>query len=121
MTISLGLLFIAPFYIGEIIVTGTFSFGLRALPVFMFLGLFPSILAYLCWNIGVGRVGPSTAAMFLYLLPIFAAFLSFGFLGERINAYHVLGGTLIFIGLYLAKPKNSEHKKTDYQMDRYKR
>ncbi|HQK79871.1 MAG TPA: DMT family transporter [Syntrophales bacterium] len=120
MTISLGLLFIAPFYIGEIIATGTFSFTLRVLPVFLFLGLFPSILAYLCWNIGVGRVGPSTAAMFLYLLPIFAAFLSFVFLGERISAYHVLGGALIFIGLYLAKPKNPDRKKMVYQMDRNK-
>ncbi|MDI9570165.1 MAG: DMT family transporter [Pseudomonadota bacterium] len=115
MTISLGLLFIAPFYLGEIILTGASSFSVKALPVFLFLGLFPSILAYLLWNVGVAEVGPSTAAMFSYLLPIFAAFLSFGFLGEEIYLYHVLGGTLIFVGLYLARPKRPEHGKTNEQ------
>ncbi len=106
MTVCLGLLFIAPFYLWESVATGDFSIRPEVLPVFLFLGLFPSILAYLCWNIGVARVGPSTAAIFLYLLPIFAAVLSFVFLGERITSYHVLGGALIFIGLYLAKPAN---------------
>jgi drug/metabolite transporter (DMT)-like permease len=72
------------------------------------LGIFPSILAYLCWNNGVAVVGPSTSATFVYLLPIFAALLAFMFLGEKIYHYHLLGGSLIFIGLYPANRKGVE-------------
>ncbi len=105
MTIGIGLIFIAPFYLCEIIATNDFSFSYKAFPVFLFLGIFPSILAYLCWNNGVAKVGPSTSATFLYLLPIFAALLAFIFLDEKIHYYHMLGGSLIFIGLYLANTK----------------
>jgi drug/metabolite transporter (DMT)-like permease len=107
MTIGLGLIFIAPFYFWEIIVTNDFSFSYKVLPIFLFLGAFPSILAYLCWINGVAKVGPSTSAMFSYLLPIFAAFLAFIFLDENIYLYHILGGSLIFIGLYLANMKRT--------------
>jgi len=108
MTIGLGITFIAPFYLWEIIATNDFSFSYKVFPIFLFLGIFPSILAYLCWNNGVAKVGPSTSATFLYLLPIFAAFLAFIFLGEKIYYYHMLGGSLIFIGLYLAIVKRSK-------------
>ena len=108
MTICLGIIFIAPFYLWEIIVTNDFSLSLQVLPIFLFLGIFPSILAYLCWNNGVAKVGPSTSAMFLYLLPIFAAFLAFTFLDEKIHLYHLSGGSLIFIGLYLANRKRAD-------------
>ncbi len=107
MTIGLGITFIAPFYLWEIIATRDFSFSYRVLPIFLFLGIFPSILAYLCWNNGVAKVGPSTSATFLYLLPIFAAFLAFIFLDEKIYYYHMFGGSLIFVGLYLANMKRA--------------
>ena len=105
MTIGIGLIFIAPFYLWEIIATNDFSVSYQVLPIFLFLGTFPSILAYLCWNNGVAKVGPSTSATFIYLLPIFAAFLAFIFLNEKVHHYHLLGGSLIFIGLYLANMK----------------
>jgi drug/metabolite transporter (DMT)-like permease len=107
MTIGIGIIFIAPFYLWEIIVTNDFSFSCKVFPIFLFLGIFPSILAYLCWNNGVANVGPSTSATFLYLLPIFAAILAFIFLDEKIRDYHLLGGSLIFGGLYLANMKRA--------------
>lgn len=108
MTIGIGLIFIAPFYLWEIIAMNDFSVSYNVLPIFLFLGTFPSILAYLCWNNGVAKVGPSTSATFLYLLPIFAAFLAFIFLNEKVHDYHLLGGSLIFIGLYLANMKRTK-------------
>jgi drug/metabolite transporter (DMT)-like permease len=107
MTIGLGLIFIVPFYLWEVIYTKDFSIGWHVLPIFLFLGIFPSILAFLCWIYGVAKVGPSTSSMFLYLLPIFAAFLAFTFLGEEVHLYHLFGGSLIFIGLYLANMKRT--------------
>jgi drug/metabolite transporter (DMT)-like permease len=102
ITIGLGVLFILPFYCWEIIVMKKVSLGRHAIFVFLFTGIFPSILAYLFWNNAVAKVGPSTSAMFLYLLPVFSAYLSATFLGEVIGSFHILGGILIFIGLFLA-------------------
>jgi len=102
ITIGLGVLFILPFYCWEIIVTGKFGIGHHAIPVFLFTAIFPSILAYFFWNNGVAKVGPSTSAMFLYMLPVFSAYLSVTFLGEEIRLFHIFGGMLIFIGLSLA-------------------
>ena len=113
MTIGLGIIFIVPFYLWEIIATNDFSFRYKVFPIFLFLGIFPSILAYLCWNNGVAKVGPSTSATFLYLLPIFAAFLAFIFLDENIYYYHMFGGSLIFVGLYLANMKRVQGLNVD--------
>jgi drug/metabolite transporter (DMT)-like permease len=102
LTIGLGVFFILPFYCWEIIVTRKLGLGHHAIPVFLFTGIFPSILAYFFWNNGVAKVGPSTSAMFLYLLPVFSAYLSVTFLGEEIRFFHLIGGILIFVGLSLA-------------------
>jgi len=102
MTITLGSIFIMPFYAWEIFATQTFSLTLKVVPIILFVGIFPSILSYFWWNHGIVKVGPSISAMFYYLLPLFAAILAFIFLGEQVKLFHIFGGTLIFSGLYLA-------------------
>jgi len=102
MTIALGIIFILPLYVLEILATHTLSINVRIAPIILFVGIFPSILSYFWWNNGIAKVGPGISAMFYYLLPLFAAVLAFIFLGEHIKLFHIFGGTLIFIGLYLA-------------------
>ena len=46
-------------------------------------------------------VGPSRAAIFMYLVPVFASVLAWLFLGEHLDWYHLAGGGLILVGLYL--------------------
>ena len=53
------------------------------------------------WNKAVPVVGPSVAGMTQYLIPIFGVFLSVLILGEVIKQYHIVGITIIFIGLWL--------------------
>ena len=102
MTIALGSIFIMPFYAWEIFATQTFSINLKVVPIILFVGIFPSILSYFWWNNGIVKVGPGISAMFYYLLPLFAAILAFIFLGEQVKFFHIIGGTLIFSGLYLS-------------------
>lgn len=102
MLISLGLPVILPFYLLELALTGGFAFRAGMLPAFAYVGIFPSLLAYLFWNHGVQTIGPTRSAVFIYLLPVFAAILAVAFLGETLHGYHGVGGALILIGLYLA-------------------
>lgn len=105
ITIIVGLPFIFPFYLWEYGVHGPFDLTMRNVLILLFLGIFPSILSYLCWNEGVKRAGPNTAAMFFYLIPVFASLIAFLFLGETMHGYHLLGGIVIFGGFILARDK----------------
>jgi drug/metabolite transporter (DMT)-like permease len=68
----------------------------------VYLGLFPSIGAYACWNFGVSRAGAARATLFQYLIPVFAAALAVTLLGEEIRLFHIAGAALIVGGLLLA-------------------
>ena len=56
----------------------------------------------LLWNAGNHLIGPARAAIFINLIPVFGTVLAITFLGERLYFYHVAGGTLVALGLYLA-------------------
>ncbi|MBF0112431.1 MAG: DMT family transporter [Desulfamplus sp.] len=101
ITIIAGLPFILPFYIWEVSVYGLFAINTTNISIILFLGLFPSIVSYLCWNEGVKRAGPNMASIFLYLIPVFASVIAFIYLGERLYFYHIAGGVLIAAGLIL--------------------
>lgn len=102
ITIIVGLPFIFPFYLWEYVVHGPFTLSLHNVMILLFLGIFPSIISYLCWNEGVKRAGPNTASMFFYLIPVFASLVAFLFLGESMHGYHLVGGMVIFGGFAMA-------------------
>ena len=62
----------------------------------------PSLLAYRCWGLGVGRVGPTVAGFFSNLTPLFAALMSATLLGELPRLYHVAGFVLIVGGILVS-------------------
>ena len=53
------------------------------------------------YSYGVALIGPTRAAAFLYLSPLFSAALSIGWLGEQLAWYHVAGFAAIFAGLII--------------------
>ena len=69
------------------------------LAALLFVALGPSILAYRCWGLGVALGGPTLAAFFANLTPLFAALLSALLLGEAPHAYHAAAFALIVAGI----------------------
>ena len=67
-----------------------------------YIGVFPSILAYLFWNRGVADAGPARSGLFVHLMPVFGTLLAVVFLGETIQLYHGAGIGLILLGILLA-------------------
>ncbi|MCS4503406.1 hypothetical protein KBTX_02840 [wastewater metagenome] len=100
--ILFGVPVILPFYLLELALGGGFAMRPALALPFLYVAIFPGLIAFSCWNLGVRRVGPSNSAMFLYLIPVFAAGLSWLFLGEGLAAFHGVGGAFILVGLYLA-------------------
>jgi drug/metabolite transporter (DMT)-like permease len=67
------------------------------LPV-VYIGIFPSGVAFLSWNEGVRRVGPNRAMVFYNMLPVYGAVLGVILLGESLRVEHFIGGGLILAG-----------------------
>jgi len=83
---------------GELSIPTTEPFLLTVL----YMAIFPSILSFLFWNLGVERLGAPTAGLFIHLMPMFGLLLATVFLGESLGLYHLVGILLIFAGLYIA-------------------
>jgi drug/metabolite transporter (DMT)-like permease len=102
VTVVVGVLLLFPLFLWELAAHGHFAWRPVHLPLFAYLAVFPSILAFLFWNNGVAVVGPSQTGMFIYLVPVFTAALAYPLLGEALHPYHAAGGLLILCGLFLA-------------------
>ena len=83
-------------------------FDAQTLGVFMYVGIFPSILAYLMFNYGANVLGPNVAANFAYLLPVFTALISIFWLNEELRWFHFVGQILVFIGFYFSFRRSAD-------------
>lgn len=79
-----------------------FEFGWALGAALLFLAIGPSLLAYRCWGLGVAAAGPSVAAFFANLTPLFAALLSAALLGLPPQGYHALAFVCIVGGIGLS-------------------
>lgn len=70
-----------------------------------YVSIFPSLVAYACWNRGVELIGANRAGVFLHLVPLCSAVLAGLLLGESLMPYHVAGFLLILGGVWLAARK----------------
>jgi drug/metabolite transporter (DMT)-like permease len=71
----------------------------------LYIAVFASIAAFICWNRGVAIVGPSVAGFTLHLLPLFGTLLAIVFLGETFRAFHAVGFATILAGVIVATRK----------------
>lgn len=68
----------------------------------IYVTLFSTLGAFLCWTRGVELIGPNRAGVFLHLVPIYSALLTGVLLGEPMRFYHVVGFVLILAGVWCA-------------------
>ncbi|MEO8280081.1 MAG: DMT family transporter [Ideonella sp.] len=79
-------------------------------PVFAaiaFVAIGPSIVGYYCWGKGVLAVGPSIAAFFANLTPVFAALMSALLLGQPPQWFHVAAFVLIAAGIVVTAKRTT--------------
>lgn len=99
---GIGAVTVLPFHLAEswlgrpLPETGNAALG------YLYVGLFPAVIAFFGWNRGVAAIGANRASLFSYLMPLFSAGLAHAFLGEEIAPYHLVGGTLILLGIFVA-------------------
>jgi drug/metabolite transporter (DMT)-like permease len=97
-----GLALLLPLWLAEFWRAGGFRPTPATLAAIAYVGVFASVIAFICWNEGVARVGAARAGLFIHLMPVFAAGLAILFLGERLHGYHGVGVALVAAGLLLS-------------------
>lgn len=104
-TFGIGALGLLPLYIWEIYYYPPFEITIQVLLSILYVAVFPSIIAYFCWNRGIADLGPNRAGLFINLIPVFASVFAILFLNESLKIYHILGMVLIFSGMILFNRK----------------
>jgi drug/metabolite transporter (DMT)-like permease len=86
------------------------------LPLILYAAIPTSLVAPLCWMVGIHRLGPARSALFINLVPIAVALLAWSVLREQLYAYHLIGGTVALIGvaLGLREPKAAIDKTVSF-------
>lgn len=100
-TFAVGVAALLPLYLWELGHTPPLELTRPVLLSLLYVGLCPSIFAYLCWNRGIELIGPNRAGLFINLTPLFASLMAVLLLGEQFQSYHLIGILLIFGGLAL--------------------
>ncbi len=105
ITFTLGVICLFPFYIYEYISSIHTKLSVQSVAAIIYVGIFPSIVSYLCYNRGVELIGPSKAGMFIHLMPVFGSIMAVLFLGESFRLFHAFGIILIGCGIVLTNRK----------------
>jgi drug/metabolite transporter (DMT)-like permease len=111
VTIGMGCLFIFPFFLWELSTGARIVWNTGTVLGLAYVTLFPSTLAYICFNRGVDLIGPNRAGPFFHLTPLFGVLLAMTFLGEELTLAHGLGAGCIVCGIVIASRKTQGAKK----------
>jgi drug/metabolite transporter (DMT)-like permease len=91
-----------PLFIWELYTRPVMAVDTNNLLALLYVAVFPSTLAYLCFNRGVALIG---AAPFFHVVPVFGTIMSIVFLGEHPQAFQLIGFALVLTGVFVASRK----------------
>jgi drug/metabolite transporter (DMT)-like permease len=101
--VLVGFILLLPFYLYQgFAIKDEINLVYNNFWIFIYISVFPSIISYYLWHKGVHAIGANKTAQFAHIMPIFGAILSYFFLNESLQFYHIIGITLIGFGIYLS-------------------
>ena len=106
-TFGAGAACLVPLLIWELATRPVMALNTANLLSLFYVAVFPSTLAYLCYNRGVQLIGANRAAPFFHVVPLFGSVMAMVFLGERPQPFHFIGFALVLTGVFVAARKGS--------------
>lgn len=106
-TFGCGAACLIPLFIWELSARPVMQLDAANLLSLFYVAVFPSTVAYLCFNRAVQLIGANRAAPFFHVVPVFGTVMSIVFLGEHPQPFHLIGFALVLTGVFVAsrKPK----------------
>jgi drug/metabolite transporter (DMT)-like permease len=106
-TFACGSACLVPPLILELIFRPVMQIDVTNLLSLLYVAIFPSTIAYLCYNRSVQLIGANRTAPFFHVIPVFGSVMAIVFLGERPQAFHFIGFALVLTGVFVASRKSS--------------
>jgi drug/metabolite transporter (DMT)-like permease len=106
-TFGCGAACLIPMVIWEMLSRPLMTLNVSNLLSVLYVAVFPSTVAYLCWNRGIHLIGANRAAPFFHMVPLFGSAMAMVFLGERPRLFHAVGFALVLTGVFVASRKAS--------------
>lgn len=97
VSVIIGLVILLPVTLYQGLPSSVSTQGLLGIT---YMGLFPSVGAFVFWNVSLRYIDASRVGIFLYLIPVFTAIISL-LMGKTITAVQIAGGIMVFIGVYI--------------------
>jgi len=107
-----GWIMLTPWMLAEIWDTGIPNPNTAEWGSIVYLGLFSTVLTYVWFARGIDRIGPTAAASYVFLVPIFGVLSGWALLDESIGASMLVGFVLIVMGVREVQ-KESERVRVD--------
>ncbi len=104
-TFGCGAACLIPLLIWELFSRPVMQLDTTNLLTLFYVAVFPSTLAYICFNRGVHLIGANRAAPFFHVVPVFGSIMAIVFLGERPQLFHIIGFALVLTGVLVASRK----------------
>lgn len=96
-----GAVCFAPLAAYEIAMRGAPGVSARGVAMVLFLGLFASVVAFLCYNKALKKIEAGRASAFINLVPVMAIICGAIFLKERLSPWQAAGGAAVIAGAVL--------------------
>lgn len=109
---SAGTLMLFPFFLIDFFTGNPIQWSYHLLGSIVYLGAGTSVVAFLCWNLAIQKLGTSGTVLFGNLIPVFSTMEAVWLLDEKIGNIQLISGIIVIIGLLLA---NSHFKKQQVQ------
>lgn len=100
-TAVLGVIIIIPFLFFTVGFSQLTSLKPVDFGVFIYLGIFNSVLSYLSWNTALYKIGNIKTSVIYYLLPLFSGIEAYLLLNEKLYLSQLIGGILVIAGIAL--------------------
>jgi drug/metabolite transporter (DMT)-like permease len=99
---AFGSLMLFPLYVWEHQHSAPVIWNAQLYSIVLYLGAGTSLVAYLCWNAAILRIGSARTSLFGNLIPLFSTLEALIILDEKIHFIHLASGILVVAGLVIA-------------------
>lgn len=96
-----ALIFMLPMLL--LVPTGQAALDKATIPLILYAGILASVVLPFFWIKGVEHLGPNRCSMFMNMLPIMTACLAIVLLNEQLMSFHLIGGSIALIGVFIAQ------------------
>lgn len=113
-TALIGVVIIFPFTVATMTMQKFHDLQPVDFAVFIYLGVFNSVLSYLAWNTALAKIGNIKTSIIYYLLPLLSGIEAYFVLHEKLYLSQLVGGLLViagimFVSLYKKKTSNPQN------------